>query len=104
MRQSVMHLAAITMTMTTAFQQQPQGRAWPTKLYADISEWRDIMFENQPDLSDSPRRKEGLTLSESSLDEKDNEDENDGDDVGNDQQQTPLRQICVLPFLSLIHI
>ncbi|OEU06479.1 hypothetical protein FRACYDRAFT_254496 [Fragilariopsis cylindrus CCMP1102] len=84
MRQSVMHLAAITMTMTTAFQQQPQGRAWPTKLYADISEWRDIMFENPPDLGDSPRRKEGLTT----------------DDKKSQQQQIeqPLRQICVLPF------
>jgi hypothetical protein len=132
----VLMLVATTTTTTTtitAFQQQPQGRAyWSTTkakartsiktiLYADISEWRDIMFENQPDLGDSPRRKEGLTLSESSLDddnEDEDEDEDDDDDDDDDEsnklrrsqekksqqidnnnnEQQPLRQICVLPF------
>jgi len=72
------------MTTTTAFQQYRGSRiiTRPNFLLnmADISEWRDKMFDNPPDLDSAP------TIELSS------------DDDEQQQQLEPLREICVLPF------
>jgi len=72
------------MTTTTAFQQYRGARIVTKSIFllnmADISEWRDKMFDNPPDLDSAP------TIELSS------------DDDEQQQQLEPLREICVLPF------